>query len=817
MIKKVALILTLILVGLLALSAANAADNQTDDFVNTVINDENLNDLNVISDENLDLDLAKNEIILNNDSSDNGDVDFNGLSSSYDDQLCSTDLIYTHFDVPSSFNKIITINLKDSSNNLVKNAEVFYSFDYSTVQKTFSGNSISIPNSLESNATHALSLWYSTDGIYGTCIDTVYFFKPTVGECTLTNKGPSRSLFSITTYDGEVYGSIKVKLIDGLDREIKDIFNYYIDGDVDNQFNATNGNIVLNFTHNSYHDIVFVYKGKSSVYVPCNKTIRVCYKSSMVIKENEKYYVDGGVRILCEFFTGKSWVSNNYFFAPFGTNLIKIKNPFTGEVLEKEIVVLKRIIEAEDLITDYKNLTEYNVRVADENNKFTANLTVSFVLDNRRYDVVSDKEGYAGFKTHLKVGNYTITTRYCGIVTTNRIIVNPVYVDNEYKDMHIDSVTTYYGENKFINYGWKGYFKGFLKIYKGSVLIKTIDLDSSGYVDTENTFNKYSNNISTMTFGVGYYIFKIVDKNGKILRESYLDIQKIPTKIQVNTIKTTTKITIYHLKIMIKDKMNNKVKNGYLKCKINGKTYKTKVNRGFATLKINIPSKIRTYSCTVSFLENSVYKSSSAKFNLIVKKYYSKTTVNSVTIAPESKYTLKVNVKCSNGKKIKSGTVKVQINGKTYSAKVNNGVAKVKIKAPTNAGTYKATVNYGGNKQVHASSTTVNIHVKKIKYEEKVSSFTLVVPFELNEHVIRSYGVYSVETYKWVDSDVHVRIYIYKNNIRLTDIRAEAYIHFSSGEGIWVYTNDGIYNTQKTVINNDLAIKADQATVTVWI
>lgn len=761
MFKKAIVLVALLFVGLLVVSSVSAADNLTDDVG---CNDNDVN-LSCSFDDSI---VKSTDVVLENENIDE-------LKNSFDnDILMANGRVSTKFVVPERFQDSFKILITtDSGNNI--HSSFTYKFDSEAREYSArGGDTISIPSNLKTNSFHSIHLYYEgTATYYEHCYQTLKFYYNKGGYSEFTCYWPKDTHFSVSS---TAYGGINVELVSNYDKLDKMKFEYYLDNDTNKHY-SYNGVIPLNLEPNTYHNITLVYSGNSE-YKSCSKTVKFLYKSSIQILESNKYFVDGGMNIPYRILSFDGKVSETtHSFAPFGTHNVMFSNSFNGEKIVKEFTIPKCVLQTEDLIVDYNDLIEFKARAANANNIFTSGLRVTFAVDGKEYGVDTDNDGFATIKIHLKAGNYSITTKCYGVANKNTININPVYMDDYYENVHLNSVTTYNGENKFINYGWNGYFKGSLMTYDNSKLVKTFDLDTSGYVDDYASYKKYSNNFSASTFAVGYYTLKIVDKNGNILKESYLNIEKIPTKIQVNTIKTTTN-TRYTLNIAIKDVGDKNVKNGYVNVKINGKTYKVKVIGGIASLKFNVPSKIKTYSCSVSFLENSIYKASSAKFNVIVKKYRSQTTVNSVTIPQGSKYTLKVNVKYSNGNKIKSGTVKVTINGKTYSSKISNGVAKVTIAAPSKVGKYDCKATYSGNNLIHGSSDSFTL-----TSQQKHVDITVNTKF--NTPTKKTSGKYTVVTYKKMNyfyDAAGVYVAVYKDNKEI--------LPFNGTLQVWIHANN---------------------------
>lgn len=817
--KKI-LILSLMVIMIFGISCVSATDNLTDDIG---IADNTIEDISSVDKTKIDfenMDEMNDKLGYESSNLTNlriSENNFEGYLCSFEnDNLESNANNRPSISIDSNtFYGSVKVYLKDSKGNQLTNIKITYNFDSGDEFNTlYSGNTIYMPNNLKNDEYHVITFAF----IYDNAIikQSVFFYKD-YSKYSVVNMGINRTYFKIPSSE-QIFDNMAIYLRDAnKGMNIYENFTYYFDGAKENKHTFTGGVIDLNFDQNSYHTITMEYDGLKKVYTPTKYTFRFKFIKSLVIDEDHIEIVDGGIRIPAIIYDRNGKFNKRISkFAPFGTNNVSFYNEYTKYTLIKEFNVQKRILESNNLEIDYKDMIEYKVRAADKQNKFTSKLNITFLIDGKTYSVFTDNDGYATLKIHLKAGNYSITTKYWGVVNKNNITINPSYSDNYYESMYLDSATTYVGENKIINYGWNGYLKGSFKIYRDSKLIKTSDLDTSGYVNDYVSYNKYSNNISTAAYGAGYYTLKILDKNGNMLKESYMDIQKIPTQIQVNIIKTIAN-SKYTLKIKVKDKIGDKnVKNGYVNVKINGKTYnKVKVSGGVATLKITAPSKIKTYSCSVSFLENSIYKSSSTKFNMIVKKYTSKTTVKSISLTKGSSYTLKVNVKYSNGNKIKSGTVKVSINGKTYSAKINKGIAKVKIIAPSKVGKYNCKVTYAGNKLIYGSSNSFTI-----TSQQKHVDITVNTKFNIPTK--KTSGKYTVVTYKkmfYFDDDAGVYVAVYKDKNQLLPFNGAVQVWIHRSNYGWEYLDiihdymaeaNGLYSV------NEIS-SIDKVKVRIWI
>ena len=405
--------------------------------------------------------------------------------------------------------------------------------------------------------------------------------------------------------------------------------------------------ISTNFAIGTTHNIYLQFDSNRR-YEGYNKSFSFVVGSSILFYESNGVYNSEGMVFPLTYLykTGKIWSLRN-FTATFGTKNYTFTNPYTHEELVKELTIVPRISENKDLTMPYSDLIDYTVRVATKTGKFVENQIVKFNVDNNNYYVKTDKNGYATLKVHLVAEKYTITTKIDDVEVSNQLVINPVLVTNNYKDIYIKSVTAYYSQDKDIDFGWKGYFKGYLKIYKGKTLVISEEIDNSEYIGDYMKYPVYSDcEYAEVLPSTGTYQAKIVDLSGKVVAQSTIKITKTPTTIKVPsvTVKSGKKVTIT---AMVYEKSCGDAHwGGKVTFKINGKTYNLKIKEGVAKIKIKLPSKIKTYSCKAKFLGDKNAKSSSTKFKIIVKKKITakkKTTTKkkSVTITVPTQLNMK--------------------------------------------------------------------------------------------------------------------------------------------------------------------------------
>lgn len=135
--------------------------------------------------------------------------------------------------------------------------------------------------------------------------------------------------------------------------------------------------------------------------------------------------------------------------------------------------------------------------------------------------------------------------------------------------------------------------------------------------------------------------------------------------------------------------------------------------------------KVKIELNTTKYLAKSVFinvKITDKTAKLTLKKY----------VTTDSNYAfMKATVKDSHNQKIDGGTVKFKVNGKTYSVKVNNGVAIKKIKLRAKTYTYKATFT---SKNYLTKTVSSKLYIKKTKsyYTLKIRNSKIQKTFKVS-------------------------------------------------------------------------------------
>ena len=190
-----------------------------------------------------------------------------------------------------------------------------------------------------------------------------------------------------------------------------------------------------------------------------------------------------------------------------------------------------------------------------------------------------------------------------------------------------------------------------------------------------------------------------------------LTVNKATTKITAPAVKTTYNIGKY-LVITLKDS-NGKALSGEKITVTFGKTRTYTTNKN-GQVKINIAKYVpKTYNVKINFAGNDTYLNSTKSVKVVVQKAKPRITAKKKTFKRKTKVK-KYSIVLKNNKKkaLKKMRVTLKVKGKTYKAKTNSkGKAIFKIKNLKKKGKFKAVIKFAGNKYYKKASKKVRITV----------------------------------------------------------------------------------------------------------
>ena len=193
--------------------------------------------------------------------------------------------------------------------------------------------------------------------------------------------------------------------------------------------------------------------------------------------------------------------------------------------------------------------------------------------------------------------------------------------------------------------------------------------------------------------------------------------------------------------------------------------------------------------------------------NIVIKKSSSKISVNSFKATAGSKFYCYAYVKDKyTSRNYNGGTVKFKINGKTYSAKLKNGVAVAKIRIPNKIKKFTCTAKFSGGNNVYGSSTKFKMTVKK---KPAYKTVNIKTKMSQSKYVTKYYGKYKIQTFKFKHAITTLCVFLYKNGKMLNKEKYLSKVQYNSG-GKWRWTgwmhgtNAAVYH--KYEISNSIKI-----------
>jgi hypothetical protein len=147
---------------------------------------------------------------------------------------------------------------------------------------------------------------------------------------------------------------------------------------------------------------------------------------------------------------------------------------------------------------------------------------------------------------------------------------------------------------------------------------------------------------------------------------------------------------------------------------LDGVTFSTKTNRsGVVRWRTNAPTAAGSYPIGITFAGDASYAPVTLAPSLSVAKIVTALSYSGSTSAStRSSITLRATLTTDSGAAVARKTVTFTLAGVVLSARTNSsGVASVKTRAPTSAGSYAIGIAFAGDTTYEACSTTANLTV----------------------------------------------------------------------------------------------------------
>ena len=172
-------------------------------------------------------------------------------------------------------------------------------------------------------------------------------------------------------------------------------------------------------------------------------------------------------------------------------------------------------------------------------------------------------------------------------------------------------------------------------------------------------------------------------------------------------------ITSKGFKVYLKDSNKKAIPNKTIKLTVAGKNYTAKTDKT-GTAKFNVKIAAKTYNALLKFEGDSTYKASTKKFYLrvISNPIYTKLSIEESGIIKNDR--LKIYLKNADGKIIPKQTIKISINNKNFTRKINEkGYTTLKMNFSSKI--YDVTITFAGKGNYIPTSKKTKVNVLNSK------------------------------------------------------------------------------------------------------
>ena len=370
-------------------------------------------------------------------------------------------------------------------------------------------------------------------------------------------------------------------------------------------------------------------------------------------------------------------------------------------------------ITLSNLNTNVNSNEEYTITLTDINNNPVVGESVTFNINSKNINAQTNADGKATIKINQNAGTYDIKVSYGGdgydyLATSNSAKIN------------VNKLSTKIAASNYAMFIKKtDYYKVTLKDTNGKVLAKqkitikvnkktyNVKTDAKGIAKIKLKLKKGTYKVQITYKGTGQY--KASKATKKITVKKVLKTKLTAPKVTIAP-ATSTKYSV-----TLKDENGNLIKKQKVTVNVNGKKYTKKTNsKGQVTVSVKF-SKLKTYIVKASFKKTKTYKKSSATGKITVQKTATVITADDMQTTPNVSNDYTVTLKTSAGKALAKQSLKITLNGQTYTKTTDaNGKVTIQVKFD-NENTYKATVTYAGSTIYKGSNAVGTINVSIIK------------------------------------------------------------------------------------------------------
>ena len=321
-----------------------------------------------------------------------------------------------------------------------------------------------------------------------------------------------------------------------------------------------------------------------------------------------------------------------------------------------DIDVVKTIINANDFTAYYLGNNTYSVVLTNENGIPVANKTISFIINNHKYNSTTDSNGIAQIKVNLVNGEYGIDIEFAGDLKFVESSAHAVITVKSTIEISSHSV---YALNSL--YQFKLLDSNGNPLANGKVIVTVDSLSYELFSDDKGVVS-FNINLSP-----GSHKISIFNLNGESVSQN-IEV--------VNRITENSDLSMFYLdgsnyKVRVFDDYGNPAGAGLVvKFIINNKVYEQKTDsNGYAYLNIDLPPN--------NYVVSVEYAGVSVNNNIVVKHVIK---AKKITKIKKSANLAKIKIKLQGISPLNKQKLKIKLNGKKYKVKTNKkGVTYLKF------------------------------------------------------------------------------------------------------------------------------------------